>query len=223
MRPGGWSIAFCALPCACIIPGARIPPDTGTSNAYDAAAYAAAAGGITAVHEAAKAEAQNAPMRRTYCAGEYEHDCYSGRALPDSTPEQPGGPDDMTLEEARSHALTYINGLRSLNGVGLLERDDALTAFAQEGSEQVSRDHRGHGHFTDHAADCPSCGENQSGATGWRPGPVGRQIDEVLQLMMAEGPGGGHHDNMLNPRWTRLGVGIVNPGGEMYLTLDFAR
>jgi hypothetical protein len=40
--------------------------------------------------------------------------------------------------------------------------------------------------------------------------------------MMAEGAGGGHHDCLMNRRWTRLGVGIVNPGGEMYLTIDFA-
>jgi uncharacterized protein YkwD len=51
---------------------------------------------------------------------------------------------------------------------------------------------------------------------------VGRQIDEILALMMDEGPGGGHHDNMLDPRWTRLGVGITNPGGEAYVTTDFA-
>jgi hypothetical protein len=57
---------------------------------------------------------------------------------------------------------------------------------------------------------------------GWRPGPVGRQIDEILALMMDEGPGGGHHDDMLDPRWTRLGVGITNPGGEAYVTTDFA-
>jgi uncharacterized protein YkwD len=217
-----WEIAACLVFCGCVIPGAHIPPDTGTSSTYDAVAYAAAAGGTTALQEAAKSEARNAPMRRSYCGGEYNHDCYTGRALADAPPEDPGGPDDMTLDEARSHTLTYINGVRSLHGVGLLERDDALTAFAQEGSEQVRRDHRGHGHFIDRRADCPSCGENQSGSVGWRPGPVGRQIDEVLELMMVEGPGGGHHDNMLNPRWTRLGVGIVNPGGEMYLTMDFA-
>jgi uncharacterized protein YkwD len=220
----GWAIACCAVLGGCVtVPGARIPPDTGTSSATDAALYAAAAGGATALQEAAKSEARNAPMKRTYCNGEYDHDCYTGRALPEATgSDAPGGPDDMTLEEARSHALTYVNGLRSLNGVSLLERDDALTAFAQEGSEQLARDHRGHGHFVDRAADCPRCGENQSGTKGWRPGPVGRQVDEIIQLMMAEGPGGGHHDIMLNPRFSRLGVGIVNPGGEMYLTMDFA-
>jgi uncharacterized protein YkwD len=161
-------------------------------------------------------------VRRTYCAGTYDHDCYAGRALADPSPAETPGEDDMTLEEARSHVLTYINGLRSLNGVGLLERDDDLTEFAQEGSEQLARDHRMHGHIDDHGADCRSCGENQSSPNGWRTGPVGRQVDEVIELMVAEGPGGGHRDNFLDARWTRLGVGIVNPGGPMYLTMDFA-
>jgi uncharacterized protein YkwD len=215
--------AGCALLCACVAtPGATVPPATGTSRASDAIAYAAAAGEATAMQEVLKSEARNAPMRRTYCNGEYDHDCYTGRALPDPAPPGAGEPDGMTLEEARSHVLTYVNGLRSLNGLGLLERDDALTEFAQEGSLQVSRDHRGHGHFVDRADDCRGCGENQSDPRGWRPGPPGRQIDEILSLMMAEGPGGGHHDVLLSPRWTRLGVGIVNPGGDMYLTMDFA-
>jgi uncharacterized protein YkwD len=217
------ALACCAVLGGCVaVPGASPPPATGTSSAYDAIACAAAAGGATAVQEAVKNEARSAPMRRTYCNGEYDHDCYAGRALPAPGPPEADGAGDMTLGEARSHVLAYINGMRSLHGVGLLERDDALTAFAQEGSEQVARDHRGHGHLVDRRDDCPGCGENQSDARGWRPGPLARQLDEVLELMMAEGPGGGHHDNLLDPRWTRLGVGVANPGGEMYLTIDFA-
>jgi uncharacterized protein YkwD len=173
------------------------------------------------VREAVKSEVRNAPVRRTYCAGNYDHDCYTG-PLPDPPQDERPGEEEMTLNEARSHVLTYVNGLRSLNGVGLLELDDGLTEFAQDGCEQLARDHRPHGHITDHRGECPSCGENQSGANGWRSGPVGRQVDEVIELMMAEGPGGGHRDNMLDARWGHLGVGIVNPGGPMYLTMDFA-
>jgi uncharacterized protein YkwD len=217
-----WAIALGAGSVACVtIPGAHIPPSTGTSNAYDAVAYAVAAGGVTAAQVAVQNAAQSEPPRRTYCSGEYDHDCYSGAALP-APAASPYEAEDMTLEQARSHTLVYINGMRSLHGVGLLELDDALTAFAQEGSDRLARDHRGHGHIIEQQANCPGCGENQSDSRGWRPGPVGRQIDEILALMMDEGPGGGHHDNMLDPRWTRLGVGITNPGGEAYVTTDFA-
>ena len=116
----------------------------------------------------------------------------------------------------------YINGMRSLHGVALVDLDDALTVFAQEGSDRLARDHRGHGHFIAQGAACPGCAENQSDPGGWRPGPVRQQIDEILAMMMDEGPGGGHHDIILDPRWTRLGVGLANPGGEAYLTTDFA-
>lgn len=37
-----------------------------------------------------------------------------------------------------------------------------------------------------------------------------------------EGPGGGHHDILLSPASAHVGVGIVNPGGRMYFTVDFA-
>lgn len=89
-------------------------------------------------------------------------------------------------------------------------------------SEQLARDHRAHGHFDVEGARCGACGENQGDPRGWRAEPVSKQIDEILGGMMAEGPGGGHHDNMLNPRWHRLGVGVVNPGQTMYFTTDFA-
>jgi hypothetical protein len=207
-------------PAAVYIPGAHVPPPTGTKNGYDAALYAVAAAEVTAIDEAEKGEARNAPLRPTACGPSYRETCNSGRALPDRDPEDDR--DEMTPVEARRHTLMYINGLRSLRGLPLLELDDDLTEFAQDGSDQVARDHRPHGHFLDKGAQCPGCGENQSGSKGWRIEPVGRQIDEVLALMVAEGPGGGHHDNLFNPRWKRLGVGITNPGGEMYLTMDFA-
>lgn len=216
-----WAFAVMANAVACAsVPGARDP--TGTSNNYGAAAYAAAvAGAVTAGQVAEQNALENEPPRRTYCAGEYDHDCYVA-VVPIAHAPSRDDADEMTLDQARSHTLTYINGMRSLHGVGLLELDGALTAFAQEGSDRLARDHRGHGHFVAEQAHCPGCGENQSDPRGWRPGPVGRQIDEILGDMIDEGPGGGHHDNMLDPRWTRLGVGITNPGGETYLTTDFA-
>jgi hypothetical protein len=40
--------------------------------------------------------------------------------------------------------------------------------------------------------------------------------------MMAEGPGGGHHDAIVNPSYTRVGIGIiVDSQGQTWLTEDF--
>ncbi len=49
-----------------------------------------------------------------------------------------------------------------------------------------------------------------------------KQIDVMLKLMMDEGPGGGHHDNMMNPKFRRVGVGLVDVGGRLYMTNDFS-
>ncbi len=40
--------------------------------------------------------------------------------------------------------------------------------------------------------------------------------------MMAEGPGGGHHDNIVNPAFVSLGVGLLVQDGGLYLTNDFS-
>jgi len=191
----------------------------GSSPESQALQVAALAGVVTVQQQALKSAVQNAPPQRTYCGGDYDHDCYT-RAWQDD--ESHGR--TMSIAEARQYTLMYINGVRSLNGVGPLVLDPEITQFAQEGSEQLARDHRGHGHITDQGARCAAgkCSENQGGEDGWRGGPVGQQIDEILGDMMAEGAGGGHHDNMLRPEWKRLGVGIVNPGGRLYFTTDFA-
>jgi hypothetical protein len=163
-------------------------------------------------------ERRRQPPRPQPC-GDYDHPstCYQGPIQDTGGRVVPG----MTLTEARSYTLRYINGLRSLNGREPLTLDDRLTEFAQQGSEQLSRDHRPHGHIIDEQGKCPGCSENQGDSYGWRPAPLQKQIDEILAGMMAEGTGGGHHDNILRPEWRKLGVGIVYPEGRLFFTTDF--
>jgi hypothetical protein len=139
-------------------------------------------------------------------------------------PPVPTGP-EAANDEARQYTLSRINAIRAQNGRGALVLDSALNQFAQAGSVELSQDHRPHRHFMQQAESC-GCdlrAENQGDPTGWMPGPVHTQIDQILQLMMSEGPGGGHYENILNARSRRLGVGIVNPGGALYFTNDFAQ
>jgi uncharacterized protein YkwD len=129
------------------------------------------------------------------------------------------------LANLRSYTLHFINGLREMNGRAPLFLNSELNAFAQEGSIELSINHRPHHHFEESALGC-GCGaiaENQGAPQGWAPGPVETQIAEILGGMLSEGPGGGHHDAMLSPEWHKLGVGILNPGGRMYFTNDFGR
>lgn len=71
-------------------------------------------------------------------------------------------------------------------------------------------------------------GENQGSPTGW---PVLNadptmnelaQITQIQQVMFAEGPGGGHHDAIVNPSYHRIGVGLLEVAGQLYLTNDFS-
>jgi uncharacterized protein YkwD len=148
------------------------------------------------------------------------------------TPSQDGGSppgdsasaDDAPVSsDARAYNLEKVNAYRKQAGVPPLALDDKLDDFAQAASTELSQDHAAHQYFMDHAKSC-GCGimsENQGDANGIPPADVHTQIDEILGLMMSGGPGEPHHDNIVSPSWTRLGAGIVNPGGRMYFTNDF--
>jgi hypothetical protein len=134
-----------------------------------------------------------------------------------------GSSGDPVLDDARQYNLTRINAYRQMAGSPPLHLDGALNEFAQEGSVELSMDHAPHQHFKTSYATC-NCGvnaENQGDANGWTVAPIHDQIDQILQLMMSEGPGGGHYDNIMNAQFTRLGVGIVNPSAALYFTNDF--
>jgi hypothetical protein len=134
-------------------------------------------------------------------------DCYVG----------PG----VSLEEAREHIRRVLDEVRALNGVGALDRDFTLDFAAQSASKELARDHRPHARLLGDPSSCPSCGESQSDPDGFPSGPVLAQLDAILQDMMQEGEGGTNHDNLLRRDWHRVGIGIVNGDGPLYLTLDF--
>lgn len=147
-----------------------------------------------------------------------------------SPPERPADP--LPAEPLVKHNVDRINAYRAQKGLGPLRYDARISAFATRGSEQLARDHSPHAHFAAGAQGAPGFGsraaENQgdpSGVPTLDPDPKRnglRQVDTMLSMMMDEGPGGGHYDNMMNPRFRRVGIGIVYVGGRMYMTNDFS-
>src|SRR5512140_2125599 len=98
---------------------------------------------------------------------------------------------DPVLDDARRYNLDRINALRAQAGSPALVLDDALDAFAQSGSALLSQNHQPHAYFSANARTC-GCGvqaENQGDPNGWAALPVHDQIDQILDLMMSEGPG----------------------------------
>ncbi len=66
------------------------------------------------------------------------------------------------------------------------------------------------------------CGEfAQNECPGW-PGPPASMIGSCLQMMWAEGPGGGHYDNMSSTQYTQVACGFYVTGdGSVWATQDF--
>jgi hypothetical protein len=148
-------------------------------------------------------------------------------------PPPPPRPADPYPSDPRvKYNVDRINAYRAEKGLAPLLFDAKISAFARGASERLSRDHVPHAHFAAHQRGAPGFGsrsaENQGderGVPALDADPVKsgkKQIDEMLKLMMDEGPGGGHHDNMMNPRYRRVGIGLVDVGGKLYLTNDFS-
>ena len=148
-------------------------------------------------------------------------------------PPPPARPADPYPGDALvRYNVERVNAYRAQKRLAPLAYDAAISAFALRGSQQLARDHTPHAHFAAHAKGAPGFGpraaENQGDPSGVpaldsdaaRSGR--KQIDIMLKLMMDEGPGGGHYDNMMNPSYRRIGVGLHYAGGRLYMTNDFS-
>jgi len=177
-------------------------------KAGEALAVASVAAAMTVAEMTAARRADYDVLRTPSagCSAYGQVECYEGPAL--------------TLDEARDHALFIVNHVRVQNGLPPLALDYALTAFAQEGSKQLLRDHIPHAHIGSDPTACIGCAELQGDPDGYPVGPVEGQIDGILDKLVREGPGGKNHDVLTRSRWHRIGIGIANFGGPMFLTID---
>ena len=160
-----------------------------------------------------------------------------------AAPAPPDRPADPLPSDALvAWNLDLLNGYRKKHGVAPVLYDAKISAFALAASQQLKKDHTAHAYFKanvkgalgDPAAMKGGSGfgskaaENQGdwdGIPELDPDPKKNgkaQVETTLKLMMDEGPGGGHHDNMLNPAFKRVGIGFVRDGVKLYMTNDFS-
>jgi hypothetical protein len=155
----------------------------------------------------------------------------SGGGGSPSTGGTPSGGTPSAMDALRQHCLDQLNAYRMQNGSPPLQLSSALNDFAQAGSVELSMDHQPHQHFISASQDgslfssgfSGGAAENQGDPNGWTPGPEAGAIDEILQAMMSEGPGGGHHDNIVSAQNHEVGVGLVeDSANRLFFTNDFS-
>jgi uncharacterized protein YkwD len=127
--------------------------------------------------------------------------------------------------------VDQVNAYRARGGLPPLLDDARMSAFATTGSQRLARDHVAHANFAEHASGQhfgSRSAENQGDPGGVPPMDrdparnAQKQVDVMLKLMMDEGPGGGHYDNIMSPKLRRIGVGIVYVNNRFYMTNDFS-
>jgi|GEM_PF-2684603 len=146
------------------------------------------------------------------------------------------------FDQFQQHNLDVVNMYRAMGGVAPLKLDTQLSAFALAGSQELSMDHMPHQHFIDAGNNgtlwtsgfVSQAGENQGDPNGWPMASTDPttnemdQIDQIIKAMYDEGPGTGeahgHYNNIMNVsgNYTRLGVGLLEVNGMLYLTNDFS-
>lgn len=141
-----------------------------------------------------------------------------------------GGTGGTVADAHQQHCVDQLNMYRAQAGVAPLQFDAQLSTFSMTASMDLAATGQPHAYFQQEGQSgaiwndgfCNSAAENQ--APGWdASGGVDATVDSILQAMMAEGPGGGHHDNILAPSSSRVGVGLyVDAQQRLWFTNDFS-
>lgn len=149
-----------------------------------------------------------------------------GAAGSGAASEVDGGtsPDDLQF------CVDENNRLRATLGMDALQRNARLEDYATQGAKYDDNAETAHQHFKN--APLPrgalAMGENEiPGFSGWsleKQGSVHSIIEQGIQMMWKEGPGGGHYDNMTSRTFTDIGCGIyAASNGAVTVTIDFAK
>ena len=178
-----------------------------------------------AEHAAMYTAAQEAEVAAAVAASPSEGPCPYGMSRcywwahdrRDDPPDEPPKIDPGDIGAIREYTRQFIDGVRAEKGVGRIERDAELDDLAQRRAEQYR-----HEHYDLPRVVCAHCYELNGPGEGMWPMPVDQQVDTILSVMLRGGPGEAEHDALLAPDWHRAGVGIVNPGGELYFVVILA-
>ncbi|QGX95938.1 CAP domain-containing protein [Haloplanus rallus] len=152
--------------------------------------------------------------------------------------EYPGTPD---LESSEAETLSRINRIRQQRELPPLEQTDDLSEMAQYHVNDQART----GYYSHTAPDGESVGDRfdrfapqcSGGAENSHKGEISHSYriygsQEVVSTLTVSGMSqylvqgwmnsDGHRENMLDPQWSKAGIGIaVTPDGTFYATINF--
>ena len=131
-----------------------------------------------------------------------------------SNPVQPSG----NLEAELTFCVNETNGYRATQGLSALTRSSALETYAAAGAQEDGLAHAPHQHFRSTNGGGLARAENE--IPWWSATSVHAVIQQGLAMMWAEGPGGGHYENMRGP-YTQLGCGVFVNGNEITVVQNF--
>jgi hypothetical protein len=126
--------------------------------------------------------------------------------LLDTRPDQPPPPSDPAVAQS----LALLNQLRSAHGVGAVTLDPAMSASARAWSQEMARSGFRHSSL--------GFAENIAWHSRSSMSPV--EAATTMHDMWVNSPG--HFRNMIDPRWTRVGIGFFVDGGGWNGTHVFA-
>jgi uncharacterized protein YkwD len=134
------------------------------------------------------------------------------------TPSSPGL-GSSTLEAELAFCVNETNRYRATQGLSALTRSAALETYAAAGAQQDGLAHEPHQHFR-FTTGGGGLARAENEIPWWSATSVHAVIQQGLQMMWAEGPGGGHYENMHGP-YTQLGCGVFVNGNEITVVQDF--
>ena len=138
-------------------------------------------------------------------------------------PAAPRPPDDDL-----AFCVAETNRYRERHGKAPLRRSSELEAYAATGARYDTAARTPHKHFDDTRGGHLAYAENEClSFHGWSlqyaGGSVRRAIILCLRTFYDEGPGGGHHQNMMMDEYRTLGCAVHVTGGGVTIVQDFGR
>jgi hypothetical protein len=134
-------------------------------------------------------------------------------SFPPPTPPAPNAGDPFG--RARQICVDRINSYRARLSRAPVARDPSGEPCADEQSRLDGRSNTAHGTFG-------RCQERAQNACPNYPGPLEESLVRCLDQMFAEGPGGGHYENIINAKYTRAFCGFeMMSGGRIWMIQDF--